>query len=276
MDIFQAISLAIIQGLTEFLPVSSSGHLVILQNIFGLKEPEIFFDICVHVGTLFAICIVFFKEINSIIKSIFQISSLSRSSGSLKNLFSENDDIRMAILIIIASIPTAILGLLFHKIAGKIFSSVHLVGIMLLATGAFLWTSRSIKSEGNDVKGITVGKALIIGLAQGIAVLPGISRSSLTIVTALFIGVGRETAAKYSFLMSIPAILGALLLELDGTGVPTNSSTGIILLSVVVSAIIGFAALKVLLNMVKQKQLYYFAPYCWLIGIITIITALFN
>lgn len=271
MNIFQSIMLAVVQGLTEFLPVSSSGHLVLFQNLFGLKEPEILFDICLHIGTLFAIFVVFFKDIRSIILSAIKFPYLLRSAGGMKNLYSENADIKMLVLIVVGSIPTGILGILFHKVANQIFSSVLLVGIMLIVTGSFLWASRFVKEEGRDIQQATMKDALIIGFAQGIAVIPGISRSGSTIVIGLFAGLGRETVARYSFLMSIPAILGALFLEIIGSDVPTNIPIGIILTGVAVAAIVGYGALKILLNMVKQRQLYIFAPYCWAVGIVVLV-----
>lgn len=273
MNIFHAISLAVIQGLTEFLPVSSSGHLVLLQNLFGLKEPEILFDICLHVGTLFAICVVFFNDIRSIILSAFRFPSLLFSAGWNKNILAENADIKMLIMIAVGTIPTGIIGLLFHKISGQIFASVSLVGAMLFITGTLLWASRWAKPEGRKIGQFKIKDALIIGLIQGIAVLPGISRSGSTIVMGLLIGVERETAARYSFLLSIPAIIGALILELNGLDVHMTVSAGSLLISVVIASIVGFIALKVLLSMVKHGRLYFFAFYCWLLGAVALIWA---
>jgi len=152
MDPIQAVSLGILQGLTEFLPVSSSGHLVLLQNAFGIKEPELLFDISVHIGTLVAVCIVFFTEIKNILVSLFRFPSLLRSSSSLKNLFSENDDIRLAAMIVLGSIPTAVLGLIFHKVVDQLFAGVGIVGVMLLVTGTLLWITRKIPLTGRSIK----------------------------------------------------------------------------------------------------------------------------
>jgi undecaprenyl-diphosphatase len=153
-----------------------------------------------------------------------------------------------------------------------IFSSVPLVGIMLLVTGIILWSSRWANQNGRDIKRATLGDAFIIGFAQGIAVLPGISRSGFTIVAGLFSGIERQTAARYSFLLSIPAIMGALLLELIGTDVPSNISIWNIMIGIVTSAIVGFVTLKILLNMVNNGKLYLFAPYCWAMGVALLVS----
>lgn len=272
MNFFQAILLAVVQGLTEFLPVSSSGHLVLFQRLFGLEKPEVLFNICLHVGTLIAIIIIFSQNIRSIILAIFRLPSLVTSNGGLKNTFLENAEIRMFGLIIAGSIPTVLLGLFFHRMKETIFSSVPLVGIMLLVTGIILWSSRWANQNGRDIKRATLGDAFIIGFAQGIAVLPGISRSGFTIVAGLFSGIGRQTAARYSFLLSIPAIIGALLLELIGTDVPPNISIWNIMIGIVTSAIVGFVTLKILLNMVNNGKLYLFAPYCWAMGVALLVS----
>jgi undecaprenyl-diphosphatase len=274
MESLQSVMLGIIQGLTEFLPVSSSGHLVLLQNLFGIREPELLFDISLHIGTLTATFIVFYQEIQSIFQTLLRLPALMKSSGNLKSVFAENEEIRIAALIIIGSIPTAILGILFHKIADQIFGSVWIVGVMLLVTGTLLWFTRQISIEGRPLIKVSIRDALMIGLMQGMAIMPGISRSGATISMALFLGMNREVAGRYSFLLSIPAILGALTLSLHSTIIQTNIPVKIILLGTVTAALVGYIALKILLHMVKQGHLYYFAPYCWLLGAVTLIWSL--
>ena len=274
MESLQSVMLGIIQGLTEFLPVSSSGHLVLLQNLFGIREPELLFDISLHIGTLIAIFIVFYREIRSILQTLLRVPALIKSSGSLKSLFADNEEIRIAALIIIGSIPTAILGILFHKITDQIFGSVWIVGVMLLVTGTLLWFTRRITIEGRPLIKVRIRDALMIGLIQGMAIMPGISRSGATISMALFLGMNREVAGRYSFLLSIPAILGAMMLSLNSTIVQTDIPVRIILLGTVTAAIVGYIGLKILLRLVKQGHLYYFAPYCWLLGAVTLIWSL--
>ncbi len=266
MDLTQAILLGIIQGLTEFLPVSSSGHLVLLQNLFGIKEPELLFDICLHGGTLVAVFIVFSKDITRIGLTLLKLPFFIKSGHGFKNLFQNNEEIRMALLIIIGSIPTAILGLLFKEITEHIFSSVRLAGMMLLITGSFLWLSKKVTSRGRLINQMTIKDALVIGLVQGLAIIPGISRSGATICAALFLGIDRRLAGQFSFLLSIPAILGALLLSFDLSASTTGINTTMIFAGTIAASIIGFMALKILLQVVHKGHLYYFAPYCWLVA----------
>jgi len=275
LDSIQTVLLGIIQGLTEFLPVSSSGHLVLFQNLFGLKEPELLFDICLHAGTLLAVLIVFFKEISQIIITLFKIPSMAKYSGGFRPLFDLNTDVRMAVLIVIGSIPTAALGLLFREIADRLFGSTLIVGLMLIITGFVLWLTRRIIVNGRPLKKMTIKDALVIGFIQGMAIIPGISRSGSTIATALFLGVNREVAGRYSFLLSIPAIVGALILGFDDPGIGTSLSFGMIAAGTVASAVVGWAALKFLLSVVKKGQLYRFAPYCWIVGLVTIVAGFF-
>lgn len=266
MDSIQAVGLGIIQGLTEFLPVSSSGHLVIFQHLFGLEEPELLFDISVHIGTLIAICAIFFKEIRSIIRALMSFPKLTASAGGIGHLIAENEEIRITALIIAGSVPTALLGILFSKITDQIFGTLWIVGLMLLVTGTLLWFTRKIYLEGRTIKAFNLKDALVIGLIQGLAILPGISRAGSTIAVALFLGVDRELAGRYSFLLSIPAILGAFLIGLDSSITKASASVEMMLLGGAIAGIVGYMALKVLLQLVKKGQLHRFAPYCWTVG----------
>jgi undecaprenyl-diphosphatase len=271
----QAIFLGIIQGLTEFLPVSSSGHLVLFQNLLGFKEPELLLDICLHVGTLSAICIVFFQEIRTIFVTLVHLPSLAKAAGGYKSLYKINEPVRMTALIAIGTLPTALLGFIFQKMAHEIFGAVWIVGVMLMLTGLLLWLTRYVKPPGRLIDRTTAKDALVIGIAQGLAILPGISRSGSTISIGLFMGIDREVAGRYSFLLSIPAILGALLLGLDPSISQTTISAKVILMGTISAAVIGYISLKVLLHIVKRGKLYYFAPYCWLLGCAALIWSSF-
>jgi undecaprenyl-diphosphatase len=273
MNLFQATVLGMLQGLTEFLPVSSSGHLVLLQNLFGLTEPELMFDISLHMGTLVATCVVFFQEIKAIVDTLLHLPALIRTSGPVR-VYRENREVRLAVLIVVGSIPTAVLGILFHEVADRIFSSVRVVGFTLLITGMLLWLTRHIPPGGRRIPGMTLKDSLTIGLAQGIAILPGISRSGSTICTALFLKIDREVAGRYSFLLSIPAMLGALVMGLRSDTISHSVTGANLALGTATSAVVGFIALKILLHVVKQGHLYRFAPYCWLVGSLTLISSL--
>jgi undecaprenyl-diphosphatase len=273
MNSTEAILLGIIQGLTEFLPVSSSGHLVLFQQLFGLKEAELFFDVCVHLGTLVAVIVVFHREIQNIIAALLRLVSITGKKEKFLQQVESDPDLKMALLIIIGSIPTAILGLMVHNIADKLFSSPFFTGLMLMVTGLLLWLTRRAKTggKGPDIEGFSRTKAFIIGIVQGLAIIPGISRSGSTISIGLLLGIDRETAARYSFLLSIPAIIGAGLLSLKEGLSQTDLAIQISLLGASMAALVGYGALKVLLRMVKKGHLYVFAPYCWLAGILAIV-----
>ncbi len=274
MDVRYAAVLGVIQGLTEFLPVSSSGHLVLFQNLFGLKEPELFFDISVHVGTLIAICVFFFKDLRDITGTLFSASTWSVGKDGLWESLCQKPEMRLFGLILVGTVPTVLLGLLLRPVAPMMFSSVQLVGIMLLVTGLLLWLTRGLKSHGRDAAQLTIWDALLIGFFQGVAILPGLSRSGATIAMGLFRGIDRETAARYSFLLSIPAILGAMVLE-SGKALSTGfPPAGALSVGVCMAAAVGYGCLKILVRLVKKGNLYIFAPYCWFLGMVIIVRSL--
>jgi len=250
----EAIILGIIQGLTEFLPVSSSGHLVLFQKIFGLKQAELFFDVAVHLGTLVAVIAVFRREVNNIISALIRLSSLAGPKESILQKIESDPQLKMALLIVIGSIPTAILGFLFAGIAEPLFASEMITGLMLMVTGLLLWLTRRTRASVDPARSdrLTPKNALIIGMVQGLAIIPGISRSGSTISIGLLLGIDREMAARYSFLLSIPAIIGAGLLSLkDGISQP-DLAIRATLLGSFTAALVGYAALKLLLQLVKK------------------------
>ncbi|MDA3898576.1 MAG: undecaprenyl-diphosphate phosphatase [Desulfobacteraceae bacterium] len=272
MDLMQAIILGAIQGLTEFFPVSSSGHLVIFQQMMGLKEPVLIFDISVHVGTLAAIVVYFFNDIIRIFKSFLRSASCRLSGQSEKLSKVEISDTRMAWMLVAGSLPTAMIGFGMHMVSGVLFSSLTIVGVSLLVTGGILLGTRWMNQETEQGLDLTIKQALLIGTVQGLAVIPGISRSGSTIVAGLFLGVNRDIAIRYSFLLSIPAILGALVLQLftDASGAG-NISLVVIAAGLLTSLIVGYAALSLLVKMVQKGHLYFFTPYCFTLGVIAII-----
>ncbi|MDY0131816.1 MAG: undecaprenyl-diphosphatase UppP [Desulforegulaceae bacterium] len=256
MDLFNSIVLGIIQGLTEFLPISSSGHLVIFQHILGIKEPEIFFDICLHVGTLGAILIFYFQRIIKLTASCFDFQGIKNNS---------NKDFTIVLMIIVGSIPTAAIGLLIKKYSEHIFSNIALTGFMLLITSSFLFASKFLKNSQKEQHSLSnpLKKALIIGTVQGFAVFPGISRSGSTIVSGLFLGLDKKFAAEFSFLLSVPAILGAQLLALKDVS-PDYIAENLffVIVGTLISFIIGYLALVFLIKVLTKGKFYYFAPYC--------------
>lgn len=273
MDLFQAVSLGITQGLTEFLPVSSSGHLVLMQNIFGLKEPELLFDVCLHMGTLLAVLAVYFKDIRDLLITLFMTPKKAKQAGGLKSLYENDEDFHLGVLIVCGSIPTAILGLLFSDQADKLYGSVALVGVALLVTGIALWMTRFMTRRGRPQIEMRLVDALVIGIVQGFAIIPGISRSGSTIATALFMGVNREVAGRFSFLLSLPAILGALVMSLDAETIATSAPPLLTLIGSLAAAVVGYLALVLLLKLVENGKFFYFAPYCWVVGLIAFLKA---
>lgn len=244
MNVFEAVISGILQGITEFLPVSSSGHLVILHNLIGLKEPEIGFDIFLHTGTLVAIFIVFWRDILIILK---------REKSWI-------------FFVLSGSAATVLFVLIFHGYIESMFSSVKMVGAMLLITGAWLIFGNFVRF---GTEGMTGLKALFIGCAQGIAAFPGISRSGATISTALFLGLDTKTAARFSFLLAIPAVIGAFLFKLKH-GISTGFNANYIF-GFMASCIVGIIALKLLLRMLHAGRFHFFGIYCILMGIMVLV-----
>jgi len=274
MNIFQAVILGIVQGLTEFLPVSSSGHLVLFQHLFGFTEAELLFDVILHLGTLVAVFIFFRQDIYAMILSILRYCKMVFKTGSFSPA-GEDQNLKLALLIIISSIPTAIIGLLFKKIADQLFSSVLIAGSMLILTGIILFFTRFVKSSQKGISLFSTKDAFIIGISQGLAVMPGLSRSGTTIATGLFLGLKHETAARYSFLLSIPAILGASLLEFADIAGNTPVPVKAYMAGAFVACVSGYFALRFLFYIVKKGRLHYFSPYCIAIGIFSLIIGLY-
>ncbi len=264
MSYLEAIILGLIQGLTEFLPVSSSGHLELAKAIFGdnsLPEESLTFTVILHFATALSTLVVFRKEVLEIIKGIFQ--------------FKWNDEMVFSLKIIISMIPAVIIGLLFEKQLEAFFGGrILLVGCMLLVTAVLLLLADRAK---NTTKNISYTNALIIGVSQAIAMLPGISRSGATISTSVLLGVDRTKAARFSFLMVVPLILGKVAKDMLGGGINFESSQiGIMSVGFVAAFISGLFACNWMITLVKKSKLSYFAIYCTIIGLIAISYALLN
>ncbi len=274
MDYIQTLVLAIIQGLTEFLPVSSSGHLVLMEHVLGIHESGLFLNISLHFGTLLAVIIVYVSPVKAMILSVihvFRDICITPSKVFNRHYWHRDPNLWMAVLIVLGSIPTAIIGILFLKFAEEYLSSMLVSGVMLWVTGLLLLATRWIKPT-NPNQELSLFQALCIGIMQGIAVLPGLSRSGSTISIGLYLGVHRNTAGMFSFLLSMPAILGAELLNLkDGLTGTEQINIGAILFGIVVSFIIGYLALQILIKLINKGKLYMVAPYCWLIGTIAVL-----
>lgn len=260
MDILKVIILGIVQGLTEFLPVSSSGHLVLASEILNFQEEGVAFEVFVHLGTLLSVLIVFRKDVIKMILAPFQfLSSRFENEETKQYLYWD-------LYIIVGTIPAAVIGLSFKSQIEAAFSNILLVIIMLSITGTILLLSRFVRQKNQEM---TILKSVLIGVAQAFAILPGISRSGSTIVTGIFLGIDKENAARFSFLLAIPAILGASVIKLKDL-LSMESYTfpvSYLVIGAIVSFIAGYFAIIWLLDIVKKGKLEWFAIYCYLLVI---------
>lgn len=258
------IFLGFFQGFTEPIPISSSGHLVLLRSIFDINIQGLSFEIFVHFGSLIAIIIAYRKDIFRLVQNGLAFIFNGDQRGK--------SDFHFIILLFFSTIPTALIGLLFEDYISQLFKkNLFIIGITLLITGIALWMIRNLQGHKKD-KDITIKDAFIIGMAQAIALLPGISRSGATIVTAMLLGMKQETALRFSFLLYIPVSFGATILSVrDMVNDPLISSLVIPYLVALIAAIIAtFYSLKWFIGIMAKGNLKYFAYYCFAVGIITI------
>jgi len=264
MEWFEALILGIVQGLTEFLPVSSSGHLTIGRELLGIEASgDLVFEITVHAATVLSTIVVFHKQIWKLLCGFFK--------------FKNNDETDYLLKIAVSMIPIFIVGMFFKDQVEALFSSLMVVGVALLVTAALLFfsdfASKKAQQENSARNGISYWQAFVVGLGQAIAVIPGLSRSGTTISTGLLCGVRREVIAQFSFLMVLIPILGEAFLDLVG-GEMASSTVGALPLAVgfVAAFLSGLFACKVMLALVRKARLSWFALYCAIVGIIVIIT----
>ena len=252
MTLFEAVILGIIQGLTEFIPVSSSGHLALGQILFGLEQDGLLFEMVVHIGTLIPVVIIFWKDIWAIIRRPFQ---------------------KMTLLLIIGTIPVALAGFLLEDIVGNAFTSLMWLAVGFVITGVTLLFADRIRNNKKKSEDITILDAAIVGIAQAIAIFPGISRSGSTVMAALGRGIDREAAAKFSFLLSIPVVLGATVLQVvhlirdDSHIYATNVDFWPLALAFVAAMLSGYLAIKLMLMAIKKAKLRYFAHYVLILAV---------
>jgi len=261
----QALILGVIQGLTEFLPVSSSGHLVLFQellgsNFFAAGEEELF-AVVLHLGTLLPILWFYRRDIGQSIAALRPDESL-RELGAARWLQADSDR-WLSVLVVVGTVPTGIMGVTLHDRFTELFASPSKVLIALLVTGALLLATRFVPAERGGTASLALWSALLIGVVQGCAITPGISRSGSTIAVALFIGIARADAARFSFLLSVPAILGAMVLQTKD-GLPLDSIAWVPLtVGFVAAVIVGYFSLVLLVTIVNKGRLHLFTWYLW-------------
>lgn len=265
MTFLQSIILGIVQGLTEFLPVSSSGHLALVKHFFGSDNsgPPTF-EIFLHLGTLLAVLLYFRKMLWDLVLSLFKWKDIPENQHHRTNR-------NLILYLIVATLATGVIYLIFGDYLESFFAKPLVVAFMLLITGAIVFGSDFVKNQSLPASSMGFIKSVLIGLAQGIGIMPGISRSGSTIAVSLFAGINRKDAATFSFLLSIPAILGANLKEAKNLLDLERAQLLNYLAGFLISFIVGYLVISLLIRLIQQAQLKYFAFWCWLVGLGSIV-----
>lgn len=271
MSYFEAVILGLIQGLAEFLPISSSGHLALMQQWFGIEEDKVLlFAVLLHVGTLVSVFIVYWKDVWELIKELgLTIRDIFTGRGLR---IQERPTRKLGVMIIVATIPTGIIGILFNDFFDSLYNSVIPIGIGLIITGFLLVLAERMGSSSRGIQQMNYRNALFIGTVQGIAICPGISRSGSTLFGSLMCNLDRKFAVKFVFLISIPSILGSAVMEAPAaieSGMDPGQ-LGPILAGMAVAAISGLVAIKTMIKIVSDKKLSYFSYYVWILGLIVV------
>lgn len=281
MSVLDALILGLVQGLTEFLPVSSSGHLVIMQHYLGVRQIGLGFDVLVHLATLLAVVVYFWPDVKKLVIAFFSIirGALGSRSARRTRLDAESRVYRRLVwMVILGAIPAALAGFFLEDFFKKLFESVLVVGLALMATGLILWGAEWLqgqKQRRRELGAMTSLDALLIGIGQAVAIIPGISRSGTTIATALARGLDRVAAARYSFLLSLPVIFGAGLLQArDILKVGVEYSWQALAVGGVASFVAGLLAIRVLMAVLERSKLTIFSYYCWALGLVVVLTQL--
>ncbi len=258
MELIKAMILGVVQGLTEFLPISSSGHLVIGSQLMHFQEQGVVFDVFVHLGTLLAVVVVFREELLEMIKAPFAFLQGDKRE-SVKHFF------LLDLYVIVATLPAVVVGLFLKDSIEILFGNILIVYSMLAVTGIIMIVSRYLPQKD---KPITWGRSLLVGCAQACAILPGLSRSGSTIFAGMLLGIDRGKIARFSFIMSIPAILGAAVLQFGDLMTNPLESDALINIGAgaVMAAFSGYFAIKLLLDIIRRNRLHWFGYYCLLIS----------
>ena len=266
----EALLLGAIQGLSEFLPISSSGHLALTMHVLGWRDPPLVMALVVHLGTLAAVVALYGRELVAAVVGGARLLVVAfKGPAAARELLSRDEGAALALWIAIATIPTGIIGLLLKDIVVHAAASPHIVGGLLALCGVMLLASRWIP---NGQEGLTWWRATLVGFAQGLAVLPGLSRSGTTIVVGMALGLRREEAARFSFIASVPAIIGASILELDVRALTAAGDEGILYAVAGATAlIVGYVSLRLLVGLVRRSGLWWFALYMLPLGIATVL-----
>lgn len=277
MNLWEAAFLGFVQGLTEFLPVSSSGHLALFQHLFGMSEPNLFFDISVHIGTLFSVLLYFRRDLYNLVIDVLAGVVELLQGHRWSDITFKNPQMKFFVLVFIASIPTGLIGIYLKDFFEGLFSSLLAVGFGFWITTLFVWSTQWARNTDKKLDQMNAFQALTIGTFQGIAIAPGVSRAGSTIASALFCGIDRELAARFSFIMSIPAILAAMLFELKdmAKGGHPLPPMGPVILGTVIAGVVGYLAIRFLIRVLTHGHFHRFAYYTLFIGAVTLFVSLF-
>lgn len=274
MDIVQAIILGIVQGLAEFLPVASAGQVILVTHILGVTFPSLSdtlaFNTLLHLGTLTAIVGFFYRDLIKIIRA-FIASVLDIFHKKFKKGLKEDVYKRLAWLMLMSTIPAAMVGALFNKQFEILFGSVFAVGIFLIINGFILYSTNYAKKGENKIKQLTFRNAFLIGVLESMALFPGISRSGTSITAGLFLGLERECAARYAFLIALPVIAAAVIFEIKNIGALSQNSPIAMVAAYFAVVVFGYLSIGLLIKLIKSTSLKIFAYYCWIVGALTLI-----
>lgn len=275
MDILQGIIIGIVQGLTEFLPISSSAHLIFIHNILGVGS-SLAFDTFLHMGSLLAVLYFFRKDIYVMLRA-WWLSIGDILQNRFMEGFRRDPYKRLAWYVILGTVPVGIIGILFESQVEALFAgALYVPAFFLFVTGTILYLSQRMNSGKVNIENMSKKETLFMGLAQACAILPGLSRSGTTIAAGLTIGLNKEFAAKFSFILSIPAILGATVVQLGDIGAALDSNMLAVVFGFIAAAVSGYIAIKWVLDLIQNKSLDIFAYYCWAVGIIVFMGSVAN
>jgi undecaprenyl-diphosphatase len=265
LSLLSALLLGVLQGFTEFLPVSSSGHLVLVQELLpGFSQPGVLFDVTLHLGTLVAVCLYFWKDLWTLLLSMLPGDKAGVDTTTNRHLLW---------LLFIGSVPTVVLGLLFRKQFEAMFNDIFGAGIWFIITGILLFITDRVTTSERSLSAMSTLDAFIIGVAQGLSIIPALSRSGATIAAGVFLGLERGLLVRYSFLLSIPAVAGAFLLELFSHRHEPFQAADLLTYGVgtLAALVVGYWSIAVLLNLTRSRRLSMFAYYCWAIGVVALV-----
>ena len=276
MTFWMALVLGLVQGVAEFLPISSSGHLSLLQHFFGMEEPDALYNILLHFATLVAVCVVYWRDIADMIVEFFRGAAALLGRGERREGGKPPEGRRLVLLVILGTLPL-FLVLPFDDLVEGMGANPMFVALMLLLTGCILFLSDHYAGGKKTVRTATVKDALLVGLAQGMATIPGLSRSGTTISAGMALGFDRNFAVRYSFLLSLPAVLGATLLKVVKVAASGEVDVKLLpmyLCGMVVAGVVGYFAISLVKLLADKGKFGKFAFYCWIVGGIALIASL--